>query len=54
MGRANFNWPTILSYFGMGLPMDAVHAAATAIFLFLLSDPMLEKLRRIKEKYGLV
>ena len=34
--------------------MDLVHGAATAIFLWLGAEPMLEKLDRIKTKYGLV
>ena len=34
--------------------MDLVQAAATALFLWFLSQPMLEKLDRIKVKYGLV
>ena len=34
--------------------MDSVHASATVIFLLLLAEPMLEKLDRIKVKYGLV
>lgn len=38
----------------VGAPMDLVHAASTFIFLFLFSKPMLEKLARIKIKYGLI
>ena len=34
--------------------MDLIHAAATVIFIFLAAEPMLEKLDRIKVKYGLV
>ena len=37
-----------------GLPFDLVHAAATVTFLLIISQPMLEKLDRIKVKYGLV
>ena len=37
-----------------GFPMDCVHAAATVFFLLVLAEPMLEKLDRIKIKYGLV
>lgn len=37
-----------------GIPFDLIHAAATVIFLYVLARPMLEKLDRIKEKYGLV
>ncbi len=37
-----------------GVPFDLVHAAATVIFLWFIARPMLEKLDRIKVKYGLV
>ncbi|KRE66679.1 ECF transporter S component [Paenibacillus sp. Soil750] len=37
-----------------GVPFDLIHAIATVIFLYFLARPMLEKLDRIKEKYGLV
>ena len=37
-----------------GFPLDMVHAAATVTFLFLISRPMLEKLDRVKLKYGLM
>ena len=48
------NRQVILAYYVSGLPMDLVHAAATVIFLLLAAEPMLEKLDRIKVKYGLV
>jgi len=44
----------VLSYYITGFPMDCVHAAGTALFLWLAAEPMLEKLDRIKVKYGLV
>jgi len=50
----NLNWEVILAYYVSGLPMDLVHAAATVIFLLIAAEPMLEKLDRIKVKYGLV
>ena len=37
-----------------GLPADAVHAMATVFFLWFLSETMLEKLDRVKVKYGLI
>lgn len=37
-----------------GIPFDLIHGFATVIFLFLLARPMLEKLDRVKEKYGLI
>lgn len=50
----SLNREIILSYYISDLPMDLVHAAATAIFLMLAAEPMLEKLDRLKVKYGLV
>ena len=48
------NWEMLKAYYVSGLPMDLIHAAATVIFIFLAAEPMLEKLDRIKVKYGLV
>ena len=47
-------WKVIAAYYITGFPMDCVHAAATVLFLLVLAEPMLEKLDRIKVKYGLV
>ena len=47
-------WPMFLAAYIQGFPFDLVHAAATAFFLWVISRPMLEKLDRIKVKYGLV
>ena len=47
------NWKIILSYYVTGIPVDLVRAVATFIFLWLGAEPMLEKLDRIKVKYGL-
>ena len=48
------NWKVLVTYYITGFPMDCVHAAATVLFLLVLAEPMLEKLDRIKTKYGLV
>ncbi len=37
----------------MGLPFDLIHAAATVFFLYFAASPVLEKLERVKMKYGL-
>lgn len=50
----SLNWKMIATYYVTGLPMDLVHAAATVIILWFAALPMLEKLDRIKVKYGLV
>jgi len=43
----------ILTYYLSGFPMDCVQAAATALFLFFGAEPMLDKMDRVKVKYGL-
>ena len=37
----------------MGFPFDLVHAAATAVFLWLGAEPLCDKTERVKIKYGL-
>lgn len=53
-GSETLNLKMILSYYITGFPMDCIQAAATVIFLLFIAEPMLEKLDRIKVKYGLV
>jgi len=43
----------LLAYL-QGIPFDLVHAVATVTFILIISQAMLEKLDRIKVKYGLV
>ena len=47
-------WKVLLTYYVTGFPMDCVHAFATLFFLLIAAEPMLEKLDRIKLKYGLM
>lgn len=47
------NLSMILASEAMGLPFDLIYAAATAFFLLLAAVPMLEKLKRVKTKYGI-
>lgn len=54
LAAGTLSWPVLLSYYLTGFPMDCIHAAATALFLWFAAEPMLEKLDRIKVKYGLV
>lgn len=54
MYQANPNWKMILTAYITGVPADAVHALATVLFLWFMSEPMLEKLDRVKVKYGLM
>jgi energy-coupling factor transport system ATP-binding protein len=54
MFQDKINWPIIATYMVMGVPINLVHASATVFFLLLIGEPMLEKLDRIKIKYGLM
>jgi len=47
-------WEMLLLAYLHVIPFDLVHAAATLTFMLVISEPMLEKLDRIKVKYGLV
>ncbi len=38
----------------MGFPIDLVHALSSAFFLWFIAEPMIEKLERVKVKYGLI
>ena len=44
----------LLAIYMSGLPVDLVHESATVIFLWVASKPMIEKLERIKVKYGMI
>lgn len=53
MGAA-MTWPTVLASWASGVSFNLIHAGATALFLLLLQKPLLEKLRRVRIKYGLL
>lgn len=44
----------LMSSYIVGMPFDCIHAMATWLFLWFAAEPMLEKLDRIKVKYGLI
>ena len=52
--QPNPTWEMLWPYYLQGIPFDLVHALATVVFLYIAAEPMLEKLDRIKVKYGLV
>ena len=54
MWAGELNPEILLSYYITGFPMDCVHAAATWLFLWFAAEPMLEKLERVRTKYGLL
>ena len=54
LSSSNINWEILLAYYMTGFPVDCVQALATGLFLWFGTEPMLEKLDRIKIKYGLM
>lgn len=54
MFTSHFSWKAMAATYISGFWFDLVHAIATVFFLFILSRPMIEKLDRIKVKYGLI
>ena len=53
MWAHTINWNILKSYYLTGVPIDLIRAIGTFFFLWLGAEPMLEKLDRIKVKYGL-
>ncbi|MDO4830887.1 MAG: ECF transporter S component [Clostridia bacterium] len=54
MAHAEMNLETIFSFYVTGFPFDIIHGVSTVVFLYFCAEPMLEKLDRIKFKYGLI
>ena len=52
--QGHFNRGLLLASYAAGLGFNAIHALSTVVFLWLLAGPMIEKLERIKKKYGLL
>lgn len=53
MSSESLRWETLVGCYITGLPMDLVHGFGTVIFLMIAAEPMLEKMDRIKVKYGI-
>ncbi len=45
---------TAIIVYGAGFWFNLVHAFATVVFIYILAQPMMDKLERIKIKYGLI
>jgi len=48
------NWESVLTIFGSGVPVNLSQAATTFVTILLLGMPLLDKLDRIKTKYGMI
>ena len=54
MYNAAPSWQLWLATCASGVVFNLIHACSTAVFLLLLYKPLLSKLARVKEKYGLL
>jgi len=54
MWQNKITWKMLISSYAVGLPFDLIHSFSTAFFLWVASEPMIDKLERIKIKYGLI
>ena len=44
----------VIAIYTSAIPFDLIHSIASVVFIYVLSDFMIEKLERIKIKYGLI
>lgn len=54
MGTGENLWQWAITVYTLALPFNILNTVATAIFLFFLAKPMVEKINRIKIKYGMM
>lgn len=48
------NLTSVITVFASGLPMNLVQAITTTLIMLLIGRPLMEKLNRVKTKYGLL
>lgn len=54
MATGTITLKSLMVYYLSALTFDLIHAVATVFFLYILANPMIEKLERVKIKYGLI
>ncbi|ONI45494.1 ECF transporter S component [Candidatus Epulonipiscioides gigas] len=54
MSEEAFNLKAVLTIYATALPFDLIHSIASVVFLYLISEPMIEKIDRVRVKYGLI
>lgn len=53
MWQPNPNAEMIISTYVLGLPFDLIHAVSTVFFLWVFARPLMEKIERVKTKFGI-
>jgi energy-coupling factor transport system substrate-specific component len=54
MASSVINRQILIATYLSGIPFDLVHAGSTVLFLFFIEKPMIEKVTRVRVKYGLL
>ncbi|NLP30344.1 MAG: ECF transporter S component [Clostridiales bacterium] len=54
MWTSSITWELIVATYVAGSMFNVMHALATVFFIFIFSRPMIEKLERVKAKYGVL
>ena len=54
MYEPQVTWQAVGTFCLSGLPFDLVHAQSTVFFLWLIAEPMIKRLERIRTKYGFI
>ncbi len=52
-GNPEISWESLKVYYISGVPYDLTHAGAASVFIFIFGEKIIEKLERIKLKYGI-
>ena len=51
---SRITWKYVFAVFAAGFPVNVKHAIACAVTMLLVSKPLLQKLDRLKTKYGMM
>ncbi|NLN49551.1 MAG: ECF transporter S component [Clostridiales bacterium] len=49
-----FSWKALTAIYVSGFWFDVIHSTSTIFFLYFISQPMVEKMERIKNKFGFI
>lgn len=52
-GLSTFSWESIAAIFLAGFPVSCMQGTATFVTIFLFCNPLLDKLARLRTKYGM-
>ena len=53
MWQTKITWEMVRAAYIAGIPLDLIHALGNAFFLWFIAEPMIDKIGRVKIKYGL-